>query len=187
MMADRRQVRVEYSGGSQFILTSDPAPGNVRLVVGLFSLPLFAVGLVSLWNAAVSVLSGALVEKSASNLVVGGVVTLCFILVPLALLSFALFTSGQNLSIDLVAGTATHKRRSLFGTREKVFPIRTVKPELIFYSEDGDSFARYAISVRMPDGSSIEYCPVMLPLNEQRDLCSRQVASIKVAQSGSRG
>lgn len=86
-----------------------------------FSLPLFAVGLVSLWNAAVSVLSGALVEKSASNLVVGGVVTLCFILVPLALLSFALFTSGQNLSIDLVAGTATHKRRSLFGTR-KGFP-----------------------------------------------------------------
>lgn len=173
--------------GQVIVLKSGPVPLIFRLITGILSLPLLAVGLVSIWNTFSGLASGSLSELSVSELAAGGLILVGFTAVPVALLYGAMMVKRKELRIDPATQTATLACRSILAEKRQVFPIQSLRPEVTFYPEDGDTFAKYAVSVRLPDRSRIEYSPVMLPLTEQRKFCEELVAKLETMISRNSG
>lgn len=161
------------------VLSIDPAPLSVRLVVGLLSLPLLAVGLVSLWNTLARVMAGTFAGSSASDLAIGGLLMVGFITVPSILLYGAFLMPGKTLRIDPAAGVTIFMRHGFLGRTRKSFPNKSLAaPKLEFYPEDGDEFARYAVSLDLPDGTKVEYFPARHSLADQKRTCEQLMSRI---------
>ena len=167
--------------GLAIVFKNHPPPRPVRMTVALLALPLLAVGFFGLWQLVASLFLGAVPATTAGGLWVGTLISVAFTIVPGGLLYGALFMPEKELRIDSVSGTALLTLRSILGVKRATFPIRQLsRPEVVFYPEGSDSFAQYVLQISLAGRrrSRMEYCPVLLPPDEQKIVCERLAAEI---------
>ena len=167
--------------GQVLVFKDNPPPKPVRIVVGVLALPLLGVGLLGVWNLLASVAEGRVPGTTTGDLWMGILLSAAFTIIPAILLYGAMFMPAKELRIDPVSGTALLTLRSLLGVKHARFPIEQLsRPEVVFYPEGSDSFAQYVlqISVAGRRRSRMEYCPVLLPPDEQKIVCERLAAKI---------
>lgn len=135
--------------GSWIIIEQAPLPRRLRLFVSVICAILLIVGLKGVYELARLILGYG---DGTENYFVGILVTFLFTVIPLSGL-WLMTDSGKTIIFDPKAKQARLTKRSIFGTVEKRFAFKTLRPFELLQSDEM-SRVWYA-KTRLPDRTHI--------------------------------
>lgn len=135
--------------GSWIIIEQPPLPPRLRFFVAAICFILLMIGIKGVYDL-VQILMGS--GDGTENLFVGLLVTFLFTVIPLSGL-WLMRDSGKTIIFDPKAKQARLTKRSLFGTAEKRFPFKALRP---FELRQSDEMSRvWYAATKLPDKTLI--------------------------------
>lgn len=173
--------------GNLVVFEERGASRFARLLFAAVGLALLCIGLIADYNVIRQIASPSAPPLSPGAFAFGIALALAFTILPLALLYIPFLMPDRTLLLDPAQGTAVLTLQSPFGTRRKSFDLASLTPPTIDYVPgDGDSFPKYYVALKLPDGSTQRHCEVMLTLDGQKQFarsCADRISRM-IAQGG---